>query len=157
MDLTPEDRLVELGLTLPAPFPAAGGYVPVLRSDNLLYVSGHGPMRDGRPVYTGKLGESVDVETGALSAELTLLNVLASVKAEIGELSAVRGFLRILVFINCTAEFEQHPQVADGASRLLAALFPDVSAHSRSAVGMNSLPFGISTEIEAVIEVGADV
>lgn len=149
---TPEERLAELGFELPAPFPAAGAYVAVRRSAGLLYVSGHGPMRDGRAQYIGKVGGPIDVATGALSAELTMLNVLASVKAEIGQLALIAGFARVAVFVNCTPDFERHPEVADGASRLLGDVFGEAGAHSRYAVGMNSLPFGITTEIDAVVE-----
>jgi hypothetical protein len=110
-------------------------------------------MRDGKAVYTGKLGGGVDIETGRASAELTMLNVLASVKAELGSLDRVSGFLRLLVYVNSTPDFTQHPKVADGASRLLGALYGPAAAHSRCAVGMVSLPMDITTEIEAVIDV----
>lgn len=149
---TVEARLAELGLELPSPFPAAGDYVPCRRSGSLLYVSGHGPMRDGRAVYTGKLGAGVDLETGQQAAELTMLNVLASVATEVGSLDQISGFLRILVYVNSTPEFTQHPAVADGASRLLRRLYGPAAAHARCAVGMISLPMDITTEIEAVIE-----
>lgn len=149
---TPETRLTDLGLELPAPFPAAGDYVPCRRSGTLLYVSGHGPMRDGVAVYTGKLGGGVDIETGQRSAELTMLNVLASIRAEIGSLDKIAAFLRVLVYVNSTPDFTQHPSVADGASRLLGHLFGPSGAHARCAVGMNSLPMDITTEIEAIVE-----
>jgi enamine deaminase RidA (YjgF/YER057c/UK114 family) len=154
MTPTPEQRLAELGLELPQAFPPAADYVPCRRSGGLMYVSGHGPMRDGKAVYTGKLGRDLDVEDGRRSAELTMLNVLASMKADLGELARVRGFVRLSVFVNSTEEFELHHLVADGASALLRAVFGPEAAHARYAVGMAGLPFGIATEIEAVAEVG---
>lgn len=150
---TPEQRMGHLGLELPDPFPPAADYLPCRRSGDLLYVSGHGPMRDGVPVFTGKVGRDLDVEAARQSAELTMLNVLASMKAELGELSRVRGFVRLSVFVNSTEEFTQHHLVADGASGLLGRLFGASAAHARYAVGMAGLPLGIATEIEAVAEV----
>jgi enamine deaminase RidA (YjgF/YER057c/UK114 family) len=151
--VTPEQKLQELNLVLPAPFPPAADYVACRRAGNVLYVSGHGPMRDGKAIYTGKVGAELDIAAGAESAELTMLNVLASMKAELGELSRVTGFLRISVFVNATADFDKHHLVADGASKLLTKLYGPSAAHARYAVGMNSLPFSIATEIEAVAEV----
>jgi enamine deaminase RidA (YjgF/YER057c/UK114 family) len=150
---TPEQILAELGLVLPAPFPPAADYVACRISGNLLYVSGHGPMRDGKAVFTGKVGADLDIEAGALSAELTMLNILASVKESLGELSRVTGVVRLSVFVNATPEFDRHHLVADGASRLLTRLYGPAAAHARYAVGLNSLPFGIATEIEAVFEI----
>lgn len=147
-----EARLAELGITLPDPFPAAASYVPCRRAGNLLYVSGHGPMRDGKAVFTGKLGAELDVEGGRASARLTALNLLASIRAELGDLDAIAGFVRLAVFVNATPEFDRHHLVADGASDLLVELFGPQAAHARYAVGMASLPFDIATEIEAVVE-----
>lgn len=150
---TPEQRLIDLGFELPAPFPPAAAYVPVRVHDGVGYVSGHGPMRDGKPAYAGKLGAEVDIVTGAKAAELTALNILASLKAELGELSRVTGFLKLLVLVNATPDFQLPHQVADGASNLIHEVFGAGSVHARSAIGVASLPFGISTEIEAVITV----
>jgi enamine deaminase RidA (YjgF/YER057c/UK114 family) len=150
---TPEQRLDELGLVLPAPFSPAADYIACRRLGQALYISGHGPMRDGKAVFTGKVGAELDLSAGRQSAELTMLNVLASLKAELGELSRVGGFVRLSVFVNATADFAQHHLVADGASGLLGKVFGADAAQSRSAVGMFSLPFGIATEIEAVAEV----
>jgi enamine deaminase RidA (YjgF/YER057c/UK114 family) len=152
MTVTPEARLAELGLVLPAAFPAAANYVACRRSGRQLYISGHGPMRDGKAVYTGKVGTDLDIATGAQSAELTMLNVLASIKAELGELNLVSGFLRLSVFVNAAPDFDKHHLVADGASTLLTNLYGQAAAHARYAIGVNSLPFNIATEIEAVAE-----
>jgi enamine deaminase RidA (YjgF/YER057c/UK114 family) len=151
--MTPEEKLAELGLELPAPFPPAAAYVPFRLHNGIGYVAGHGPMRDGKAVYTGKLGREVDIPTGVKSAELTALNMLASIKAEVGELSRVTGWLKLLVLVNATEDFQLPHQVADGASALIHQLYGPSSVHARSAIGVATLPFGISTEIEAVITV----
>lgn len=151
---TPQERLAALGLTLPAPFPPAASYVSVRVHGGTAYVSGHGPMRDGAAVYQGKLGADVDIETGRLSARLTALNVLASLRQELGDLDRVTGFLKLLVLVNATTDFTQPHLVADGASDLFYALYGPSSRHARSAIGVASLPLGIATEIEAVVTVG---
>jgi enamine deaminase RidA (YjgF/YER057c/UK114 family) len=151
---TPEQRLAALGLELPAPFPPAASYRSVRVHGDIAYVSGHGPMLNGAAVYQGKLGADVDVETGKLSARLTALNILASVKEELGELSRVTGFLKLLVLVNATTDFEFPHRVADGASDLLFALYGPSSAHARSAIGVATLPMGIATEIEAILTFG---
>jgi enamine deaminase RidA (YjgF/YER057c/UK114 family) len=150
---TPEQRLEALGLALPAPFPPAASYVSVRVHGYVGYVSGHGPMRDGAAVYRGKLGADVDIETGKLSAQLTALNILASLREELGDLGRVSGFLKLLVLVNATPDFAYPHQVADGASDLVYALYGPSSRHARSAIGVASLPFGIATEIEAVVTV----
>lgn len=151
--MTPEEKLAELGLELPAPFPPAAAYVPFRVHNGIGYVAGHGPMRDGKAVYTGKLGGAVDVATGQQAAELTALNMLASIKAEVGELSRVTGWLKLLVLVNATEDFQVPHQVADGASLLIHQLYGPSSVHARSAIGVATLPFGISTEIEAVVTI----
>ena len=111
-------------------------------------------MLNGAAVYQGKLGDGVDIETGRQSARLTALNILASVKEELGELSRVTGFLKLLVLVNAAPGFEFPHRVADGASDLLYALYGPSSGHARSAIGVATLPMGITTEIEAVITLG---
>ncbi|HZT84686.1 MAG TPA: RidA family protein [Gaiellaceae bacterium] len=151
---TPEERLAELGHELPAPNPAVGRYVGAVTAGNLVFVSGHGPYRDGGFVYRGKLGREVDVATGRAAAQLTILNLLASLKAEIGELDRVRRVVKLLVLVNSDPEFGDQPAVADGASDLLVSAFgADRGAHARSAIGMGALPFSIPVEIEGIFEI----
>jgi enamine deaminase RidA (YjgF/YER057c/UK114 family) len=150
---TPEEILAEEGLLLPDPFPPAASYVAVRVDGSTAYVSGHGPMRDGRPVFTGKVGAELDVDDGRNAAELTMLNVLASLKAELGALDVVIGFDKLLVLVNATTDFAMHHVVADGASDLVHRLYGPVSVHARSAIGVASLPFGIAVEIEAVVRI----
>jgi len=139
---------------LPAPPPAVANYVGAVTVGELVFVSGHGPYRDGEFVYIGKLGRDLDVATGKESARLVMLNLLASLKAEIGELDRVRRVVKLLVMVNSDPAFGEQPAVANGASDLLVEIFgPDRGRHARSAVGMGALPFGISVEIEGIFQV----
>jgi enamine deaminase RidA (YjgF/YER057c/UK114 family) len=151
-----EKKLAEMGLALPpAPTPVAN-YVPAVRTANLLFVSGHGPgvVKDGKVEYIrGKLGKELTVEQGYEAAKQVMLNILQSVKGVIGDLDKVRRVVKVLGFVNCTEDFLDHPQVINGASDLLVALYGERGRHARSAVGMQQLPFGIAVEIEMVAEV----
>ncbi len=152
--MTPEERIEELGHILPEPNPAVGSYVGAVTVGKVVFVSGHGPYRDGEFVYKGKLGREVDIPTGQAAAALTILNLLASLKAEIGELSRVKRVVKLLVLVNSDPEFGQQPAVANGASDLLVEVFgPERGPHARSAIGMGALPFAIPVEIEAIFEI----
>lgn len=148
-----DDRLKELGLSLPQTSAPAGNYVPTARSGNLVYVSGHGPRRADGTAVAGKVGRDLTVEEGYEAARLTMLACLASLKAEIGELDRVVRIVKLFGMVNCSEDFERHPDVINGGSDLLVALFGERGKHARSAVGMQSLPFGIAVEIEFIAEV----
>jgi len=151
---SPEARLRELGLQLVPPAPAVATYVGLVRSDNLIFVSGHGPFRDGEYVFKGKLGRDLDVATGQQAAELVMLNLLGTLREEVGELSRIRRVVKLLVLVNSDPEFTEQHVVANGASDLLVRIFgSEVGAHARSAVGMASLPFGMSVEIEGIFSI----
>jgi enamine deaminase RidA (YjgF/YER057c/UK114 family) len=151
---SPEDRLRELGIELPDPNPAVANYVGAVTVGEIVFVSGHGPYRDGSYDYVGKLGREVDVPTGQQSARLTIVNLLASLKAEIGELDRVKRVVKLLVLVNSDPEFTQQHLVANGASDLLVEIFGEARGkHGRSAIGMGSLPFGISVEIEGIFAI----
>lgn len=151
----PEDILKALGRELPAaPVPAAA-YVAVRIVDDMAYVSGHGPLRDGKPVFVGKVGRDYSVAEAKESAALTMLSSLSSLKVAIGELSLVTDVVKLLVLVNSTEDFREHHLVADGASEILTQLFGEPGAHARSAIGVASLPFGITTEIEAIFRIGS--
>jgi len=151
-----ERKLEALGLSLPPiPQPVAN-YVPLVRTGNLLFVSGHGPgvITDGKPSFIqGKLGKDLDVEQGYDAARQVMLNILQSVKQELGDLDKVKRVVKLLGFVNCTPDFPDQPKVINGASDLLVELFGERGRHARSAVGMQQLPFGIAVEIEMVVEV----
>jgi len=149
-----ESKLAEMGLELPAPPAPVANYVRAVRTGNLVFVSGHGPSRDGELVYRGKLGADVDVATGYKAAQLVMLNCLTSLKEEIGELDRVTRIVKLLGMVNCAPDFGEQPEVINGASDLLTELFGERGRHARSAVGMAALPRGIAVEIEMVVEVG---
>jgi enamine deaminase RidA (YjgF/YER057c/UK114 family) len=128
-------------------------YVEAVRTGNLVFVAGHGPSKDGQLIYKGKLGRDVDVETGYQAAQLVCLNMLASLKVEIGDLDRVKRIVKLLGMVNCVPDFGQQPEVINGASDLLVHVFGERGRHARSAVGMAGLPRGISVEIEMIVEV----
>ena len=130
-----------------------GNYVGATRAGSIVFVSGHGPWRDGDFAYKGKLGRDVDIPTAQEAARLVMLNCLASLKAEIGDLDKVKRILKLLGMVNSMPDFVDQPKVIDGASNLLTDIFGERGKHGRSAVGMASLPFGISVEIEMIVEV----
>ena len=145
-----EVALARLGLLLPpAPKPVAS-YVPVRRAGNLLFVSGQLPMRDGVLMAAGAVPSVVSVEVAREAARQCVLNGLAAVKADIGDLSLVRDVIRVGVFVQSDSEFDGQPEVANGASDLLVALFGESGRHSRAAVGVNALPRNAAVEIEFV-------
>ena len=151
-----EQKLEALGLSLPPiPQPLAN-YVPLVRTGNLLFVSGHGPgvVEDGKLSFIqGKLGKDLNVEQGYDAARQVMLNILQSLKQELGDLDKVQHVVKLLGFVNCTPDFPDQPKVINGASDLLVELFGERGRHARSAVGMQQLPFGIAVEIEMVVEV----
>jgi enamine deaminase RidA (YjgF/YER057c/UK114 family) len=151
--MTPYDRLARLGLTLPVAAAPAANYLPVLRLGSLLYVSGQGPHEPDGSLRTGKVGRDRTLEEAYDDARLTGLNVLAQVHAAIGDLARVSHVVRVFGMVNAVDTFTSHPQVINGCSDLFVAVFGDIGRHTRSAVGMGSLPMGISVEIEAVFEV----
>jgi enamine deaminase RidA (YjgF/YER057c/UK114 family) len=149
-----EQRLRDLGLQLPSPPRAVANYVGAVRSGNLVFVSGHGPFRDGQFVYIGKLGRELDTKAGYEAARVVMLNCLASLKSEIGDLDKVTRIVKLLGMVNSAPDFGEQPYVINGASDLLTEIFgEDVGKHARSAVGLGALPFGISVEIEMIVEI----
>jgi len=147
-----EDKLSQMGLTLPEPGPPAGNYVGAVRVGNLLFVSGHGPRSQGQYI-TGKVGCDLNTEQAYEAAKVVMLNCLASVKRELGDLDRVRRVVKLLGMVNCTEDFTEHPKVINGGSDLLVALYGDQGQHARSAVGMQQLPMNIPVEIEMIVEV----
>lgn len=150
---TVEARLRDLGFELPSPSPAVGNYVGAVSVGQLVFVSGHGPVKDGELIYRGKLGQDMDVDTGRRAAELVILNALTSLKEEIGNLDHVRRIVKLYGMVNSTPDFVEHPKVIDSASDLLTEAFGEKGRHARAAVGFVSLPHGMAVEIEMVVEV----
>ena len=150
---SPEERLAELGLAVPAVAAPVAAYVPALRSGDHVYTSGQLPMRDGSLLLTGKVGAGVSAEQGVECARQCALNALAAVRAEVGELSAVKRVVKVTVFVASAPEFTGQPGVANGASELLGDVFGDAGRHTRSAVGVAVLPLDAPVEVELVVEV----
>ncbi|MEV0594399.1 RidA family protein [Nonomuraea cavernae] len=152
--MTPEEKLAELGLTLPAVVAPLAAYVPVVRTGDLVYTSGQLPMVDGKLPLTGKLGAEVSVDEGKEMARLCALNALAALKSEAGDLAAVKRVVKVVVFVASEPGFTQQPQVANGASEFLSEVLGDAGKHARSAVGVAVLPLDAPVEVELVAEVG---
>ena len=147
-----ETRLKELGITLPAPPAPVAAYVPFTVAGNIVHVAGQLPLLDGKLLSVGHLGGTVSVADGQAAARQCAINLLAQVKAACGDLNKVKACLKLGVFISATADFTQHPEVANGASELIAAVLGDAGKHARSSVGVPSLPRGASVEVDAVFE-----
>ena len=146
-------KVAELQLILPpAPKPVAT-YVTALLQGDLLYVSGHGPLREDGTLIKGKVGEDLDVEAGAAAARQTGLAILSTVRDRLGTLDNVVRLVKVLGMVNSTNDFTEHPRVINGFSNLMVEVFGEPGKAARSAVGMGSLPGGIAVEIEAIFQV----
>ncbi|MBA2576881.1 MAG: RidA family protein [Euzebyaceae bacterium] len=151
--MTPEERLAQLGIELPeAPAPAAA-YVPVVRSGPLLFTAGQVATGPDGLVATGKVGAEVDVDAAVACARQCAVNVLAQLKAALGELALVRRVVKLTVFVASSPDFTDQHIVANGASELVGEVFGDAGRHARSAVGTAALPLDSPVEVEAVVEV----
>lgn len=146
-------RLAELNIQLPEPPPPVANYVGAVRTGNLVFVSGHGPYRDGKYNWIGKVDSEVPVQEAHEAARVTIINALASLRAEIGSLDRVTRIVKLLGMVNSDPGFRRQPEVIDGASDLLEDIFGKRGKHARSAVGLGALPMGIAVEIEMIVEV----
>ena len=151
--MSAESRLAELGLQLPPVPKPAGVYKPLVVSGKMAYVSGHGPLKADKTMFTGRVGADVDLAAGVQSARQTGLAILATLREYLGSLDKVARVVKVLGMVNCTADFTQHPQVINGCSELFRDIWgEDHGVGARSAVGMGSLPGNITTEIEVIFE-----
>jgi enamine deaminase RidA (YjgF/YER057c/UK114 family) len=149
-----EQKLAAMGITLPdTPANPASLILSYRRTGNTVYLSGHGPQKDGKTLYIGKLGREYDVDEGREAARLTMINLLASLKKCIGDLDKVTQVVKLLGMVNSTEDFTGQPAVINGATQLLIDLYGDAGKHARSAVGMAQLPGGMAVEIEMIVEV----
>lgn len=149
-----DNRLAELGLSLPVPAKPVANYVPWVRTGNLVFISGQVPLENGKVAYAGQLGDTVSLEDGAKAARLCAINVIAQLKDACGgDLDRVKRVVKLVGFVNATASFADHPKVINGASDLMVEVFGDKGRHARSAVASPSLPLGVATEVEAIVEV----
>ncbi|NUW44733.1 RidA family protein [Nonomuraea rhodomycinica] len=151
--VTPEQRLAELGLTLPEVVPPLAAYVPAVRTGDLVYTSGQVPLVEGKLPLVGKLGAELTVDEGREMARICALNALAALKSEVGDLGRVVRIVKAVVFVASDPGFTGQPQVANGASELLAEVLGEAGRHARSAVGVASLPLDAPVEVELIAEV----
>jgi len=147
--MTIADRLDSLGIELPAPFPPAGNYLPCVIDEGLVYVGGHGPIA-GDQMMRGKVGGNLTLEQGREAARMTALSILATLQAELGDLGRIQRIIKVFGMVNVAPGFDRTPAVIDGCSDLLVEIFGDAGRHTRSAVGLAELPFGIAVEIELI-------
>tara|TARA_B110000858_G_scaffold111129_1_gene127185 strand:- start:189 stop:650 length:462 start_codon:yes stop_codon:yes gene_type:complete len=147
-----EQRLSELGFTLPEVATPAGSYLPAMISGNLVFTAGQIPVIEGKLMATGKLGAEITVEYGAEIAQRCALNALAAVKSVIGDLDRVQQVVKIVGFVSSVPEFTSQPAVINGASEFLQQVFGDAGKHARSAVGVSVLPLDAPVEIELIVE-----
>jgi enamine deaminase RidA (YjgF/YER057c/UK114 family) len=148
-----EARIKELGIVLSPPPAPLGTYVPGVVVGNLLFLSGHGPLRGGTAVTRGKVGRDVSVEDASKAAREVGINLLGSARSILGSLDRVKRVVKVLGMVNCAEDFGEQPRVINGCSDLLVEIFGDSGRHARSAVGMAALPMGIPVEIEMILEV----
>jgi enamine deaminase RidA (YjgF/YER057c/UK114 family) len=142
-------RLAEFGIQLPDRRRSAGDYVGFVQAGDLLFLSGQGS--EG---HVGRVGAELDLEGGRRAARTSALNLLTQTRLALGSLASVRRVVRVHGFVACSEEFAELPRVVDGASELLHAVFgAEVGPHARSAIGVQSLPFGLAVEVEMIVQV----
>lgn len=150
---SPEERIAALGIELPTPSAAVANYRSAVRTGDLLFLAGHIPRNaEGSPVR-GTLGEDLDVDQGYEAARLCAVALLATLKAELGDLDRVERVVRVAGMVNAAPDFVDHSKVINGCSDLLVEVFGEEGRHARIAVGMNSLPLGAAVEIEMIVEI----
>lgn len=153
-ELSPEQRLDELGIQLPDPPDPVANYVGAVQTGNLVFLAGHGPLLPDGTYITGKLGRDLNLIEGYAAARQTGIALLATLKREIGDLSRVTRIVKVNGMVNATPDYTEQPNVINGCSDLLVEVFgPEIGKHARAAVGMNSLPIGIAVEIEMIVEI----
>jgi enamine deaminase RidA (YjgF/YER057c/UK114 family) len=147
------DKLKELGITLPPVGTPAAAYVPYVRSGNLVFLSGHVAKKDGKS-WVGQLGKNMNTEEGKAAARAVAIDLMGTLNAAVGGLDQVKRIVKLMGLVNSTSEFTEHHLVLNGASELFAQVFGDKGAHARSAFGVAQIPTGACVEIELIAEVG---
>ncbi|WP_394835385.1 RidA family protein [Pendulispora rubella] len=148
-----ETRLSELRIELPAATAPVANFVPCVQTGNLLYVSGQVTAFNGEIRHVGKVGENISLEEAVQAARVCALNVLSQARAFLGDLDRVVRIVQVQGFVNAVPDYRDHPKVVNGASDLFVEVFGDAGKHARFAVGVGSLPLGVSVEVAAVLEV----
>lgn len=148
-----EKKLSEMNLNLPKVSVPVANYVPYVKVNKLIFISGQLPMEEGKVKFTGRLGDNVAIEEATEAAKLCALNIVAQLKSAIGSLDKVKRCVKLTGFVNSTSDFTLHPEVMNGASDVIVAIFGDKGKHARAAVGVSSLPLGASVEVEGIFEI----
>lgn len=149
-----DQKLKELGITLPSPIAPVANYVPFVKTGNQVFISGQLPIENGEVKFVGKLGENISIEDGQKAAKICAINLLANLKIACdGNLNKVVKCVKLGIFVNATPEFTDHPIVANGASDLMVEVLGNAGKHARFAMGAGSLPRGVAVEVDAVFEV----
>lgn len=147
-----QDKLKELGITLPPVATPAAAYVPFVRTGNLVFISGHIARRDGKP-WVGQLGKTMTTEEGQAAARAIAIDLMGTLQAAVGDLNQVKRIVKLMSLVNSAPDFTEHHLVTNGASELIAQVFGDRGAHARSAFGVAQIPLGACVEIEMIAEV----
>jgi enamine deaminase RidA (YjgF/YER057c/UK114 family) len=148
-----DKRLKELGIVLPQNARPIANYVSVVRTGNLLFLAGKGPLKSTGVYISGKVGKDLTIEQAYDAARLTGILQLAAIKEAIGNLDKVKRIIKVLGMVNCNADFTEHPKVINGFSDLMVEVFGEKGKHARSSVGMSSLPNNMAVEIELIVEI----
>jgi enamine deaminase RidA (YjgF/YER057c/UK114 family) len=148
-----EEKLASLNIILPTPPKPAGSYIPIVKTGNLLFVSGQIPMKGSTVVFQGKVPTNISVEDAQKAAKLCIINALAQIKAEIGTLDKILRIVRVSGFVNSSQDFSEQPKVINAASDLLFEIFGESGKHSRIAIGVASLPLNSTVEIDLIVEI----
>ena len=146
------DKLAELGITLPAVATPAAAYLPFVRTGNLVYLSGHIAKKDGKP-WVGQLGKTMTTEEGKAAARAVAIDLMGTLNAAVGDLGKVKRIVKLVSLVNSTPDFTEHHLVTNGASDLLGQVFGDQGAHARAAFGVAQIPLGACVEIDMIAEV----
>lgn len=150
---TPEEKLAAAGIILPNISAPVANYVNVVRTGNLLFLSGKGPSDPSGKYITGKLGNTLSIDEGYAAAKLTAINQLAVLKKELGELSKIKRIVKVLGLVNSSSDFYDQPKVMNGFSDLMVLALGEKGKHARSAIGTNTLPFNMAVEVELIVEI----
>jgi enamine deaminase RidA (YjgF/YER057c/UK114 family) len=148
-----EEKIKELGFQLQETPKPLAAYIPAIRIDNFIFTSGQLPIDDGKLKYAGRIGENLSEEEGKLAAQIAVLNCLSTVKSIVNNLDKIEQIVKLTVYINSSTTFTNQPEIANGASELLINIFGEKGKHTRSAVGVGSLPRNSSVEIEMILKI----
>ena len=148
-----DKKIEELGIQLQKPVKPVANYVTTVQTGNLVFTSGHGPIGDDGQLILGQLGTDMDIEGGYQAARAVAIGLLSTLKATLGNLDRIKKIVKLVGFVNSSADFKDQPAVVNGASDLFVEIFGDKGRHARSAVGMVQLPGGIAVEVEMIVEV----